>query len=110
MRAIATDLRSAALGSFILVLPLAILEAVNTTLTRQNAPGLIALFGLLWLLPVAFLVLLMSIVRSVRAGNGAMGNPVRLLLGVAVVLVLALMWGGLVVDQTPCFLGVPNCD
>ena len=108
MKATARDLRSAALCSFILVLPLAILESVNTTLTRQNAPGVIVLFGLLWLLPAAFLVVLIPIVRNVRTGNVA--NPLKLLFGVAVLLMVAWMWGGLVSDQMPCFLGNPNCD
>lgn len=108
MKATAIDLRAAALGSFILVLPLAILELVNNTLTSQSAPGLLALFGLLWLLPAAFLAVLIPMVRNVRTGSEA--NPLKLMLGVAVLLVAALMWGSLVADQMPCLLGVPNCD
>jgi hypothetical protein len=110
MKAIATDLRTPALGSFILVLPFAILELANTTLTRQNAPDLVFLFGLLWLLPMTFLAVLTPVVQNVRAGRRAAANPARLFLSVAVVLVLALVWGSLVVDQMPCFLGAPNCD
>ncbi len=101
------DLRSAALISFILVLPFLILESINTTLTRQNAPGLIFLFGLLWLLPTAFLVMLFPMVRKLRAGSA---NPMTVVPVVAFMVVLALAWGGLLVDQLPCFLGVPNCD
>jgi quinol-cytochrome oxidoreductase complex cytochrome b subunit len=110
MKAIATDLRTAALGSFILVLPLAILESASTTLTRENAPGLIFLFALLWLLPAMVILVLMPIAHSVRARKPLAANPVKLFLSVAVVLVLALTWGSLVADQMPCFLGVPNCD
>src|SRR5688572_4248166 len=99
MKAFATDLRSAALVSLILVLPFVILESVNTTLTRQNAPGFVALFGFLWLLPTAFLAVLISMVRSVRAGNAIAAHPVKLLCGLAFVVVLALMWGNLLVDQ-----------
>ncbi|HEX6371040.1 MAG TPA: hypothetical protein VF006_19135 [Longimicrobium sp.] len=108
MKAITKDLSTAALGSVLLVLPFAILEAVNTTLTRQNARGFTVLFGFLWLLAAVFLVVLMPVMRSVRAGNAA--NPLRLLLGVAVLLVVAWVWGSVVADQMPCFLGVPNCD
>jgi uncharacterized membrane protein len=110
MKAIATDLGAAALGGFVLVLPLAILELVNTTVTRQDVPGFFALFGFLWLLPMAVLVVLMAIVRDVRAGSSPMAHPLKLVLSVAVVLVLATMWGSLVADQMSCFLGVPNCD
>lgn len=108
MKATVTGLRAAALGSFILVMPLAILEAINTTLTRQNVPGLLILFGFLWVLPTAALVVLIPVVRNARTINSL--NPLRLLLGAAVVLVVAFIWGSLVADQMPCFLGVPNCD
>jgi glucan phosphoethanolaminetransferase (alkaline phosphatase superfamily) len=108
MKAIVTDSGKAALGSFVLVLPFAVLEAVSSTLTRQNAPDVIVLFGFLWLLTAAFFVVLIPIVRSVRTGKVA--QPLRLLLGVAVLLVIASVWGSVVADQMPCFLGVPNCD
>jgi ABC-type transport system involved in multi-copper enzyme maturation permease subunit len=108
MKAIASHLRTAVLGSLILVLPFAILEAVNTTPTRQNAPGLIVLFGFLWFLAAVFFVVLIPTVRNVRTRNVA--NPLGLLIGVAVLLVVALVWGSVVADQMPCFLGVPNCD
>ena len=83
MRTITADLRSAALISLILVLPFAILESLNQTITKQNAPGLILLLGLLWLLPVAFIVILLPVVRNLRAGHSLIANPINLLLGVA---------------------------
>jgi hypothetical protein len=107
---IATNLKSAALISLILVLPLAILESLNNTITEQNAPGLIVLFGLLWLLAMAFIVILAPIARTVRAGNGVMANPVNLLFRVALLALIAMMWGAIMIDQMPCFMGVPNCD
>jgi hypothetical protein len=110
LRIITADLRSAALVSFILVLPLATLESLNQTMTRQNAPGLFVLFGLLWLLPTAFIVTLMPVVRSVRAGHSLTANPLNLLLRVASLALIAVLWGGLLADQMPCFMGVPNCD
>ncbi len=110
MKTITSDFRSAAIISFILVLPFAILEALNNTITRQNAPGLLLLFGILWLLPTAFIVILMPVVRTVRAGNSILANPINLLFRVAFLVLTAIMWGGLLIDQLPCFLGVPNCD
>ncbi len=82
-RNIAMNPKWAALVSFILMLPFAILESLHHTITKQNAPGLIVLFGLLWLLPMAFIVILVPIVRNARAGNSIMANPVNLLLKVA---------------------------
>ena len=107
---IATNLKLAALVSSILVLPFAILESLNNTITRQKAPGLIVLFGLLWLLPMVFIAILLPIVRAVRAGDSVMANPINLLLRIAFLALIAMMWGAIVIDQIPCFMGVPNCD
>ena len=107
---IATDLRSAVLISFILVLPFAILEFLNNTITKQNAPGLIVLFGLLWLLPLAFIIILVPIVRTVRAGQSVMANPINLLFRVAFLSFIGMIWVGIIIDQIPCFMDVPNCD
>lgn len=99
-----------ALISFILVLPLAILESLNNTITKQSAPGLIVLFGLLWLLQMAFIVILVPIVQSVRAGNSVMANPISILYRIATLVLIVMMWVGLIIDQIPCFMGVANCD
>lgn len=105
-----TTFGPAALMSLILVLPFAILESLNQIITKQNATGLILLFGLLWLLPTAFIVILVPIVRTVRAGNNILAHPITLLVRVSFLALIAMMWGGLLIDQLPCFLGVPNCD
>ena len=110
MKSIFRNFRIAALISFVLVLPFAILESVNNTLTKQNVPGLLLLFGVLWLLPTAFILILMPIVRSVRAGNSPLANPLTFLLRVASLALIAMVWGWGFIDQLPCFLGVPNCD
>ena len=110
MKTLTSDFKSAAIISFILVLPFAILEFLFNTVNKQNAPGLIVLFGLLWLLPMAFIVILVPVVRTVRAGNSIMANPINLLFRVAFLALIARMWGGILIDQLPCFIGVPNCD
>lgn len=110
MKSTIPTLGFAALISFILVLPFAILESLNNTITKQNAPGLIVLFGLLWLLPMAFIFILVPIVRTIRVGNSSLANPISLLFKVAFLTLIAMMWSGLLFDQLPCFLGVPNCD
>jgi hypothetical protein len=110
MNSIVTNLGAAALVGLILVLPFVILEALNNTFTRQNAPGLAVLFGLLWVLPIAFIVILMPIVRTARAGTSVLANPLSLLLRVAFLTLIVMTWTGTVNDQLPCFLGVLNCD
>lgn len=110
MKGIIANLGSAALISCIFVLPFAVLESLFNSVTKQNAPGLVVLFGLLWLLPMAFIVILTPIVRTVRAGNSIRVNPLQLLFRVAFLALIAMMWGGIIIDQLPCFLGIPNCD
>jgi hypothetical protein len=110
MKAIATDLRPAVVIGLILVLPFAFLEFLFNSISRQNAPGLIVLFSLMWLLPTAFIVVLAPITRTVRAGSSILANPVALLARVALLALLAMAWGAMLADQLPCFIGVPNCD
>lgn len=110
MKTITKDLGLGAIISFIIVLPLAILEALNNSVTRENASGLVLLFGVMWLLPTAFVVIFIPMLRSVRAGNTLMAKPMSLLFRVASLVLIATVWGWGLIDQLPCFLGVPNCD
>ena len=105
-----TDFRLAALISIILVLPFAILESLNQTINRQTAASAMVLFSVLWLLPTIFLVLLIPMVRNVRAGQSLLANPLNLLLRVILLAAIAMFWSTLLIDQMPCFMGVPNCD
>lgn len=108
MKNISKDFGLAAAISFILVLPFMILEWINHRNLHESFP--IALFVVLWLLPTAFIVILMPMIRSVRAGNSIMGNPISLVFKVAFLALIVTIWGWGFIDQLPCFLGVPNCD
>jgi hypothetical protein len=98
-----TTIKSPAIISALLVLPFMILELVNTRNFNETFP--IPLFGILWLLPTIFIFTLTPIGQNVRAGNS-----LALLIRVALLLAIAILWGGIVADQLPCFMGVPNCD
>ncbi len=108
MKNIFSDLGSPAIIASTLVLPFMILELINRRSFHEGFP--IVLFGLLWLLPVAFILILTPIVRNLHAGNRFMVNPISLLLGAAFLILIAWLWVGIILDQMPCFLGVPNCD
>ena len=116
MKHITSNFRAPAIISFLLVLPFMILDLVFNGATRLQALSLkhaldfAVVFGLLWLLPTSFLVILMPIVRNVRAGNNLMAHPPSLMLRAAVFALIVLLWAGILLDQLPCFLGVPNCD
>ena len=108
MKNFITNLKSPGLISLIFVIPFMIMEAIAT----QNLSVIfnVPLFGILWLLPLAFILILMPIVRNVRAGNSIMGKPVTFVLSIIFLVLIAFVWVGIVADQMPCFLGVPNCD
>ena len=108
MKDMLINLRSPALIGAILVIPFMILELVNRRKFDEGFPFL--LFGILWLMPVAFLLILMPLVRDLRAGSRILVNPIKLLLRVVVLILIAWLWAGALIDQMPCFLGVPNCD
>lgn len=101
------NLKTAAIVSSILVIPFMILELINRRNLFDGFP--IVLFGVMWLLPLAFVIILMPIVRSVAAGERNV-NPVKLVPRLLLLMLMAWFWVSLVVDQMPCFLGVPNCD
>ena len=104
------ELRWAALAGVLLVLPFAVLEARTTTITGRNALGLIVLFGLLWLLAAAFVVVLTALIRYAWLGADTPTSLIAVGVRVAVLAVIAVLWVSIVVDQMPCFLGIANCD
>lgn len=129
MTALASDLRKAVLFSILLVLPFVVLEFVNVRPVRADAPGLIVLFLILFALPTGFLALGFSTARGFRAasgsgaaagsgaasGTGATAGSLaapraRLVVQLAGALFLFGLWGSVIADQLPCFLGMPNCD
>jgi hypothetical protein len=105
MRTLATDVRSAALFSLLLVLPLLLLELFLNQSTNWG-PGSLVLYGTLYILAAGFVLALTVVVRNARAKD----NTFKLVVGALAFVMLAFVWGTLVLDQMPCFLGVPNCD
>jgi cation transport ATPase len=102
------SLRTAAIVSSVLVLPFMILELVNGRGSRHDFP--IVLFGFMWLIALAFIVTLMSILGSLQARNRTAPDSLRLLSRIAVLILITWIWVSLTLDQMPCFRGVPNCD
>ncbi|HJS17803.1 MAG TPA: hypothetical protein VJ785_03590 [Anaerolineales bacterium] len=110
MKTMISNSRWAPVISFILcVLPFMILEwATRSDAPRSDASPM--LWAVLWLLSTGFIAILMLTVRNLRrAGNTRMANPVPLLLGVIFFVLLAWLWGALMMDQIPCFLGGSGC-
>ena len=108
MKHIIKDIKLPAFISLLITLPFAILELANGKNIHGEFP--FPLFFFLWLLSIAFIFILMPIVPNLRAGNSLMAHPVSLLVRIALLIILAILWGSLLIDQMPCFMGVPNCD
>ena len=109
MIAMISNPRLAPVISFVLcVLPFMILEwATRSDLPRSDASPM--LWIVLWLLSTGFIAILMLIVQSTRAGNNILAHPVSMLLRSIFLVLLAWLWGTLVMDQMPCFLGATGC-
>jgi hypothetical protein len=102
------NLRLPAIVSSVLVIPFMFLEWVNRRNFNEGFP--IPLFVVMWLLPLIFVIVLIPVVRNVRAGSSLIASPASLLIRIVILVFIAWMWTVLLIDQMPCFLGVPNCD
>jgi hypothetical protein len=73
-------------------------------------PGRIISLGLI-LFPVgAGIIAGGPIVHTLRVGGGLFAHPLHLIIVVVISFLFAAGLVGLIVDQWPCFIGVPNCD
>ncbi len=92
----------------LLVIPFMILEVVNRRAYSESFPVL--LFTMMWLMAFSFAFIFFPTIGNLRAGRTRSTNPFIVVPGLASLFVLAWAWLGLIIDQMPCFLGVPLCD
>lgn len=118
--------RSAAIGGTLLALPFAIIFSllligiepplgplaplVAVEVDQPNVVGSAIVFGAWLLALVAFIVNVAPVVRDARAGRSIATNPANLLVAVVTFGFVAFFVGSIIVDQYPCWIGVPNCD
>ena len=128
MENIITNRKSAAIVGFLLAMPLAILLLIEisgieplhgflVTLTteagtnpRLSTFGKILTLGALLLLPLGFIISLVPVVRNTRADYRFAANPFNLLIAAALFIFIAWLVISFIIDQYPCWIGVPNCD
>jgi hypothetical protein len=98
----------ALLVAAVLVAPFAVLELVNAPGVQEGFPWV--LFGFMF---VNALLMAVSIApparRLLATRNVRTLEPTDWLL-LALGVVLSWAYGAVLLDQLPCFLGVPNCD
>ena len=117
--------RSAAIAGALLALPFAIfytllvlrieppLKALESLKVGPDQPNIVGTAIVLsaWLLSVvAFVVNLLPIVRDARAGRPFTTHLFNLALAVVILMFVGAFLVSFVVDQYPCWIGVPNCD
>jgi hypothetical protein len=73
-------------------------------------PGQILALGFFAIPVAAGIIAGGPIVRTLQAGGSLFAHPIHLLIITLILSTLAIGLGGLIVDQWPCFMGVPNCD
>lgn len=119
--------KSSSVIGLLLAMPLAILLLIEInnieplsslfkTLTTEadgqglNLFGKIFTIGTLLLLPLGFIISFTPIARNVRIGKSFAANPINLLTAAALFISIATLISFFVIDQYPCWIGVPNCD
>ncbi len=82
----------------------------NPNPDQPDVLGSLIALGTFLLVLAAFIINLIQIVRTVRAGGSITTHPVNLLLAVVTLVAIVMVIGGIIVDQYPCWIGIPNCD
>ena len=128
MKHILTNPKLAAIIGFILVLPGALLFPLlvlgiepplgplepllnNPDPDQPDVLGTAIALSLILLLPaVAFSISVTLLRRTMRAGGSLLAHPINLALAVVSLALILTFVGGFIVDQYPCWVGIPNCD
>jgi len=119
-----TNPRSAAIISIILALPFVTILSLlllgieppfapllnNPDPDQPNVLGTLIVLGALLLAVAACLIARAPLVQTMQAGESLFAHPMNLLLAAVILFFLARLAFGLIVDQFPCWIGVPNCD
>lgn len=118
---------SAAIISFILILPLGLtfvafmfdlepfIKPLNDLFTIEGQPGdinmlgRIVIYGGLLLLPVAFALNLQPMLKREGPGGKRRLYAINLIVGTIISLLIILTWGGLILEEIYCLRGI-RCD
>jgi Na+/H+ antiporter NhaC len=105
--------------TIVLILALPFLAALALALLGVELPGdpngldffdTVLPLGTFALVLTATFISTTSIARTVRVQGRLLAQPVSLILVTLMLVLLPLGWGGFVIDQWPCFVGIPMCD
>jgi hypothetical protein len=77
---------------------------------QPDVLGSLIVLGAFLLLVLACIIVRAPIVRTMRAGGSLLAHPINLMLAVVILSLITMVVVGLMGDQFPCWIGVPNCD
>lgn len=116
--------RSAAIIGFFLGLPFATILPLlllgiepafaamlsNPNPDQPNVVGSLVVIGAFVLAVLACIIVRAPVVQAMQTKKSLLTHPVHLALGVVMLGCIGLFVGSLIIDQFPCWVGVPNCD
>jgi hypothetical protein len=105
--ALKSFLTSLLISSF-LVAPFIVLQLVNRRALREDFPFM--LFAFMSLHSLFIVLSLTPALRRLRAERDFRALKLGHWAGLALSCFLMFVYANVVIDQLPCFLGVPNCD
>lgn len=76
----------------------------------MRVPSQLIALVLLSLPVVAGIIAGRPIVSTLRAGGSLFAHPINLIIVAVILSTFAIGFASLLIDQWPCFMGVPNCD
>jgi hypothetical protein len=76
----------------------------------EYLPGMFMIVGLILFPIAAGIVAGRPIVNTLRAGGGLFAHPINLIIVVLISATFTIGFTSFLIDQWPCFIGVPNCD
>jgi hypothetical protein len=91
-----------------LVAPFVVLQLLNRRAFREDFP--FVLFTFMSLHALFIVLLLMPALRRLRSERNLRALKLGHWAGLVLSAVLTCAYADVVIDQLPCFLGVPNCD
>ena len=77
---------------------------------QPYVPGQIIALSLFAIPVAAGIIAGGPMVRTLRAGGSLFAHPIHLIIVVFILFTMVIGLAGLIIDQWPCFIGVPNCD
>lgn len=73
-------------------------------------PGMLLSLGLILFPIAAGIVAGRPIVYTLQAGGSLLAHPINLIIVIFILSTFVIGFSSLLIDQWPCFIGVPNCD